>query len=369
MATYVRYVPEDRELDLARLSQTDYQLITDLHGQVRRGEPTLICLRPGGQSGEMFIRKRGGRYFAAHFPGGGHGEHPISLESPAHRRQKDYWVRGAQAAGLSAVTEYPVRGGRLDVAITGGDVLTDIEIQRADITPSTAKRRTIRYHKAGFLPVWFNDGGPRPLWLREVPALGCNRMPWDVELPRPRAVTATGLTDIEAVKCVTGAFDRCPDGRPRSCGRFHARRRPWEGLAVDDVAAMIPAGAIVPMRGQDDLVYLVSPDSMKRHQELTGGQGQWLPGVKAKATRPRLTGPQASEPCDNPAHWPGRDDENHGTARQQRDCSKCGAAPAGPGGVLCGPCLQCIKTSAPWLSVPSPPDAPLADLLAGRTGG
>jgi hypothetical protein len=147
MATYVRYVPEDRELDLARLTQADYQLITDLHGQIRRGEPALICLRPGGQSGEMFIRRRGGRYFAAHFPGGGHGEHQISLESPAHRRQKDYWVRGAQAAGLSAATEYPVRGGRLDVAITGGKVQTDIEIQRSEITPSTAKRRTTKYHK------------------------------------------------------------------------------------------------------------------------------------------------------------------------------------------------------------------------------
>lgn len=358
MATYVRYVPDGRELDLARLTPEDYQIITELHGEIQRGDPVLICLQPDIQNGEMFIRKRGGRYFAVHFPGGGHGEHPISLESPAHRRQKDYWVRGAQAAGLSAVTEYPVRGGRLDVAITGGDVLTDIEIQRSDITPSIAKRRTSRHHKAGFLPVWFNDGGPRPLWLREVPALGCTRMPWDVKLPRPRAVTATGLTDIEAVKCVVGAFDRCPDRHPRSCGRFHARRRPWEGLVVDDVAAMIPAGAIVPMRGQDGLVYLVSPDSMKRHQELTGGLGQWQPGTTSRAAHRRPTSPQASEPCHYPAHWSDNDEDGHAAVRPRRDCCKCGAAPAGPGDVLCGPCLERIKTATPWLDIPLSADAP-----------
>jgi hypothetical protein len=340
MTTYVRYLPEDRRLDLASLAPGDYQLITELHGEIRRGEPVLLCLMPGGQDGEMFVRKTGARYFAAHFPGEGHGPHPIALESPEHRRQKEYWARGAEAAGLRAATEYPVPGGRLDVAITGGAVATDIEIQRSEITAAAAKGRTTRYARAGFLPVWFNDGGTRPLWLKEVPALGCNRVPWNEQLPRPRAVTATGLTAIEAVRCAVGAFDRCPDGQPRPCGRFHARRAPWAGLSVDDVAAMIPSGDIVPMRGQDGLVYLVSPASMARHQELTGGLGQWLPGAKAPGKR-RLRGPQPSEICRNPVHHPELPGETGDDAEPRVPLRYDGGEPRGPGIYLAGLCVIC----------------------------
>jgi hypothetical protein len=355
MATFVRYVPENCELDLANLSLRDYQLITRLHGEIRRGEPVLICLRPGGRNGEMFIRERDGRFFAAHFKGGAHeGGHEVVLESPAHRRQKEYWARGAEAAGLRAAVEWPVRGGRLDVAITGGDVDTDVEIQRSEITQALARRRTTLYFRAGFLPVWFNDGGERPLWLREVPALGCVRVPWNEQLPRPRAVTATGLTSIEAVRCEVGAFERgCPDGRRRPCGRLHPRRAPWRGLSVDDVAAMIPAGEILPMRGQNGLVYLVSPASMTRHQELTGGAGPWAPSTPAKAPRP--AGHQSSAVCINPVHRPASvtllDDSGQDqpiSAVPPRMCNSCGVAPAGPGGILCGPCRTRIEAHRPY---------------------
>jgi hypothetical protein len=247
MATFVRYVPENRDLDLASLSLRDYQLITRLHGEIRRGEPVLICLRPGGRNGEMFIRERDGRFFAAHFKGGAHeGGHEVVLESLAHRRQKEYWVRGAEAAGLRAAVEWPVRGGRLDVAITGGAVDTDVEIQRSEITQALARRRTTLYFRAGFLPVWFNDGGERPLWLREVPALGCVKVPWNEQLPRPRAVTATGLTSIEAVRCEVGAFGR-------GC---HGQR--WQGTwQVPTTAAITRARARLgpePLRALFDTV-------------------------------------------------------------------------------------------------------------------
>jgi hypothetical protein len=96
---------------------------------------------------------------------------------------------------------------------------------------------------------------------------------------------------------------------------------------------------------------------MKRHQELTGGLGQWLPGAKSRPGRRRLAGTQASEPCHYPAHWPDNDESNHAAARQYRDCCKCGVAPAGPGGVLCEPCLERIKTATPWLNIPLSPDA------------
>lgn len=298
MTTYVRYVPENRVLDLSCLSADDYRLITGLHGVIRKGDGVLICLRPGG--GEMYIKHREDKYFAAHFPGGAHGDHPVALESPGHRHQKDYWARAAKANGLQASTELPVRSGKLDVAITGGPVATDIEIQRTEIKVKIVKSRTTRYHKAGYLPVWFNDWGNRPKWLYEVPALGCNRMPWDEIMPEPRTVTATGLTVVEGAKCVAGAFQRCPDGARRPCGRHHPKRSTWLGLTVDDVAEMIPAGEIRPLLGLDKHVYLVSLDSFRRYQDMTGGLGEWLAGT---GTPPRTSaGGQSPEPCHNPWH-------------------------------------------------------------------
>lgn len=31
-----------------------------------------------------------------------------------------------------------------------------------------------------------------------------------------------------------------------------------------------------------------------------------------------------------------------------KPCSKCGKRPAGPGGILCPPCVQEIEASRPW---------------------
>jgi hypothetical protein len=65
----------------------------------------------------------------------------------------------------------------MDVVISGGDVPTDIEVQHSEIHEKEVRRRTTRYYRAGYLPVWFNDaGGDRPRWLYEVPALGCNAL-------------------------------------------------------------------------------------------------------------------------------------------------------------------------------------------------
>ena len=44
MSSWVRYTPEDRVLDLANLSRSDYELCP-LHGEVIRGQGTLF---PGG---------------------------------------------------------------------------------------------------------------------------------------------------------------------------------------------------------------------------------------------------------------------------------------------------------------------------------
>jgi hypothetical protein len=304
MTTFARYMPQDRVLNLARLSQADLDLVVGLRGNISRGDRVLICLMPGGGNGEMFIRKDGDDiYRAVHFPGGAHGPHPVALETIEHRRQKEYWARAATDHGLTATLEVPVKGaGVLDVAITGGAVDTDIEIQRTAITAAKVKARTTRYAKAGYLPVWFNDAGARPPWLNDVPALGCNPMPWDIALPARRQVTATGLGVLRAVRCDISQFGgRCPDTGRHPCGRHHPAITAGRiGLTVDDVAAMLPAGQLVPLRYWTGTAFLVSPEDFATYQDMTGGQGHWQPGGKTIPGKRTIR--QKPEPCRNPSH-------------------------------------------------------------------
>ena len=349
MSTLVRYTPQDRVLDLAHLSPIDYELITGLHGTIRHGDRVLICLRPGTGDDEMYIRERGGKHFAAHYPGGAHGPHPVVLETDGHRRQKDYWVRAAEGNGLHARIEVPVRGGRMDVAITGGDVATDVEVQRSEIPVSLVKSRTTIYRKAGYLPIWFNDWGSRPRWLYEVPAMGCTRQPWDKYMPKPRSVFATGLAVFKAVKCEVGVIDHCPDRLSGWCGRYHPQQAPWGKLTVDDAVGMIPTGEIVPMSRRDGQVMLVSPASLALYRELVG-VGDWWHSSKPKAHRDRaLAGTHGTSWCQNPMH-PSVAQESALTNMSHTEpgayrqfCNMCGLEPPGPGGILCSACKLSLE--------------------------
>lgn len=299
MSTLVRYTPEDRILDLAKLSRSDYELISSLHGNVVRGRGTLICLQSSvnDQAAEMFIRLIKGKYWAVHFRGGAHGRHEISLETDEHRRQKDYWYRAAEEAGYRASKEFRTGGGTiLDVAINGPR-RTGIEVQHSVITAKLVKARTTKTYRAGWLPVWFLDSDRTPDWFHHVPALGCNRIPWS-SLPPRRAATATGLSQITPLKCTPGAFDTCPAGRKRPCGQWHPKREPWGGLTVDDVAEMVPDERILPMRDAKGRVYLVSPASLDLYRRLTGLAGDYAP------SKPGSRGRSATQTtqCVNPIH-------------------------------------------------------------------
>ncbi|MFI0470179.1 hypothetical protein ACH347_39445 [Saccharopolyspora sp. 5N102] len=300
MSTLVRYTPEDRDLDLANLSSRDYTLICSLHGTIARGQRTLICLqasRDEDDAAEMFIRMHNGRYWAAHFTGSGHGSHTIAVESDEHRRQKDYWRRAATDAGYQASTEFHTGGGTiLDVAIAGPR-RTGVEIQRSYSKASSVKSRTTKSYKSGWLPVWFLDTDTRPPWFHHVPAVNCNRISWG-ELPPRRAATALGLTKFSPLKCTAGAFNTCPDGYKRPCGRWHPKREPWRGLTVDDVAAMAPAEQIVPMRESSGHVRLIPPESLVLYRELTGLAGDYTPGQHG----PPAKTPTRSAECANPVH-------------------------------------------------------------------
>lgn len=300
MSTLVRFKPEDRVLDLAKLSQSDYELICSLHNSVVHGDRTLICLQSSvdAEAAEMYIRLVKGKYWAVHFPGGAHGSHEVHLETDEHRRQKDYWYRAATDAGYSASKEFRTGGGTiLDVAIDGPR-RTGIEVQHSFIAPKLAKARTTKTHRAGWLPVWFLDSDRTPDWFHYVPALGCNPMPWSSLPPRRAATVARGLTQFTPLQCRPGAFDTCPAGRKRPCSQWHPNREPWAGLTVDDVAERVPARRILPMRDTKGRVYLVSPESLDLYRELTGHTGDYAPG------KPDTRGktPTRTTHCANPIH-------------------------------------------------------------------
>lgn len=97
-------------VDLSALTPSDTARIAELHGNIERGDGVLECKEPGG--GEMYLRKHGDRYYAAHFPGAQcTADHTMTPETDEHKRQKDYWCRAADSAGFEAVPEYKTTGG------------------------------------------------------------------------------------------------------------------------------------------------------------------------------------------------------------------------------------------------------------------
>jgi hypothetical protein len=337
MSTLVHYTPQNRLLDLAKLTERDFALISSLQYKIKRGERILLCQRasPEDEGAEMFVRLKNGRYAAVHFPGSECTQtHEISVESPEHRCQKDYWQRAAEEAGYRTSQEVRTGAGTiLDVAIDGPR-RTGIEVQHSDLQSRLAKARTTKSFRAGWLPVWFLDSDRTPPWFHEVPALGCNKMPWS-SLPPRRSATALGPSRFVARACTVMNFGTCPTGtrkRPKPhCGAYHPYRQPWRGLTVDDVAAMLPAERIVPMRALRGDVHLVAPETLTLFEELTGQKGAYFPDTH----RPRGGRAAESAFCVNPVH---------DQPIVERICFKCDRAPAGPGGVLCLACARCMES-------------------------
>lgn len=361
MSFIVRY--GDRVIDLHQATDADLALIAELHkGKPwRQDRDVLQCLETGGDRA-MHIRwvEARGRYYFAHFSGGAHGSHEVVPESDAHKRMKDYTARAATDAGYTATQEFRIPRGRLDVAVTGGLVDVGIESQLSEKTSRYFKARTTVYRNAGYLTAWFSDQRSVPPYLAEVPAFGSNPLRWDEYLPPPRTAAALGLTAVEAVKCdaAIGAFDRCPDGKRRACGKYHPKRSPWLGLYVDDVAARLPAGEIVPLASRDGRTYLVSPGDLALYGELTNGLGEWAPGRARKPGKPA----QEPGPCANPRHdepepavtlpEPRTAPLEPPTAarRSPWQCITCGA----PTHIRDIRCAACVAASPP---VPEPQDA------------
>lgn len=288
MSTFVHYVREQRLLDLTQLNERDFILISSMYGQIHRGDRILLCeqtLSGDGEGSEMYVRKRNGRYFAAHFPGSTcTQEHEIAQESDEHRRQKDYWQRAAEYAGYQATQELRTGNGTiLDVAIDGPR-RTGIEVQHSALPTNVAKSRSTRSFRAGWLPVWFLDSDHTPPWFHKVPAVNCNvRLPWSESLPPRRSATALGPSKFVALPCTAGNFGTCPSSTPkrpkRPCSRYHPHRQPWFGLTVDDIATMIPGEELLPMRDLKGDVHHVPADvayDLARKPTASPGSGMCL---------------------------------------------------------------------------------------------
>ena len=334
MSTQVLYAPQQRLLDLANLTEQDFALISSLRHQISRGDRTLLCWPASADDGaEMFVRLTDGRYSAVHFAGSDcRLTHAISRESDEHRRQKDYWQRAADDAGYRTSQKFRTsRGTVLDVAIEGPRSIGIQMVQPSALEPRLAKSRTTKSFRAGWLPIWFLDSATTPEWFHQVPALGCNVLPWS-SLPARHSATALGPSRFIAHPCTASSFGTCPTGtgkRPRRpCGEFHPKREPWRGLTVDDVAAMIPAEEIVPMRDLRGAVHLVAPANLALFQDITGLSGDYRPGNAPTPVRAAVT----STTCPN------------SVPSAVRSCSKCDRAPAGAGGVLCPACLHLLRS-------------------------
>ncbi|MGV9367948.1 hypothetical protein [Amycolatopsis sp. NPDC003731] len=342
MSTLVRYTRDgdEREIDLAKLSARDYELIKALHLNIDRGDRVLLCQQAPGDddSAEMFVRHYRGRYWAVHFRNGScTADHAIVPESDEHRRQKDYWQRAAEDAGYRASQEYRTgRGTILDVAIDGPH-RTGIEVQHSAIESTLVKSRTTKSFGAGWLPVWFLDSDSTPPWFYEVPALGCNDVPWST-LPERGAATAVGPRKMVPTRCTIGNYGSgCPTGgrskrtRPkRPCGHLHPKPELRHGLTVDDVARMIPAGELVAMRDLLGDVRLISGTDLELYQEMTGLSGEYQPGDRHR--RRGRSAPRTAE-CVNTGH----------RSATTGMCAKCGLRPRGQGDVLCETCWLMIS--------------------------
>lgn len=287
MTTLAHYTPDGRTIDLSRLSPADYRLITSLHGEIDRGDRVLLCVNAPAGDDELYVRKGkvGDRYFAVHFPGGAHGDHAISAESPEHLHKKDYLARGIERhRGLTPETEDRTSNGRArhDVAILGGTVQIGLEAQRKIQAPHVAKRRTTESYNEGWRRLWFNgesrDTPPNSL---VVPYFWCN-LNWST-LPPRNAATAVGVGRLHAAKCVPAEFDRCPETRLRQCDKWHPKRTAHRGLVVDDVgpmAAMAELKLVTVARH----VQLVPAADFELYRELTE-RDEWIPGDRHRSAK------------------------------------------------------------------------------------
>ena len=329
MRKKIFYVPGSVVLDLSLpdLGSPDGLDILQRHYRQseRRGDgfnrarPAFVCLTHMGSTNPgLFLKKVDGQWWAYHYERG--ACRPERLPSPMsdeHKRQTEYWARAAQDAGWQVELEHSLSTGTRPDALIRGPITTGVEVQRYAMTAARAVERTAKAESAGRHRRLVQRPGGSPRWGWRVPTvlpreLGIDRPADDHDwatLPARRAVAAAGLRVLRTVKCAVGNIDRCPYER-NWCGRHHPRPARG-GLAVDDVAAKLPAGDIVPLRfwgvtmpgprRRRDAIFLVSPADFDLYEDLTGWSGSVLYRPQDENRPPRALAGAAECRSDQPA--------------------------------------------------------------------
>jgi hypothetical protein len=156
-----------------------------------------VCVtHEGGANPGLFLKKRGGEWWAVHYEAGDCGSHRLPAPmSDEHRRQTEYWARAAQDAGWQVEFEHALPTGTRPDALIRGPVLTGIEVQRSAMTASRAVARTGKAASAGVTDLRYSGrpgapGGPG----------GCRRC-----CPGSSASTPAGMTS-RGRRCRRGAL-------------------------------------------------------------------------------------------------------------------------------------------------------------------
>lgn len=269
MKSVLIHEPTGQLVDLAGVvSAETFAWLESLQGSTPRRDPVLRC---GACRGVLYLRHdRNSRDRL-------HGVHYVAttcrdlviaraVMSDEHKRQAEYHVLAAQAAGLEAATEVITGGStRVDVVVDGR---VGIEIQRSGLTLSAARSRTRRSMSSGLDIIgWFTDRPVAPVWFGKVPSYRTEIRSWG-QLPKLGTVRIIGPQIIEAARCTHENFQKCPRGQKHPCGKYHETYRPWAMLADDLVARLATGDIVAAATGKH--VRLVSRSGLHLYEELTG---------------------------------------------------------------------------------------------------
>lgn len=239
----------------------------------------------------LYLQQRGNQLVAAHWPDSGlSGAHEIRHGiSDEHKRQVEYIARAGAAAGFDVKAEVRLPTNVRSDAVIYGSTPTGVEVQRSALSAAAAKARTTKARQAGVLPIWFSDAHRDPSWLFSVPGVRMNEQPWNT-VPRAGSVTVvSGVRVIVPRRCRDIRNNSCPDRR-RGCNKWHATHAPRLGTTVDDLAALVPAGEIVPilyktLGGRKAHVLLVDRKDKARYEAMIGAAADLPLRRKERAMR------------------------------------------------------------------------------------
>jgi hypothetical protein len=252
--------------------------------KAREGE--FIChVHRDRERPSLYLRQARSTLVAAHWPGTALGDsHEITHGvSDEHKRQVEYISRAGTAAGFEVKAEVSLPTRVRSDAIIYGPTNTGVEVQRSALTVTAAKARTTKARRAGVLPIWFSDAHRDPQWIFKVPGVRMNEQPWST-IPRAGSVTVvSGVRLIIPQRCATIPHSPCPRRR-HGCNRWHQTHWPRLGTTVDDLAALVPAGELVPIQ----------------YKTLTGPAYTFIVSRADKATYEALADISADLPLQQP---------------------------------------------------------------------